>query len=192
VYDVNTGYHATWGPFLETLGKQTTLQRGADGTLPADLNAYRVICISGDLKRYAAQRERLRQFVGQGGTLVLWFIDDERSDPEFFPYQLVNTGDDSAGVRFVDKAHPLLEGGLRGKRVANGEQGGDLVRQWDKEKWTVLAETNIVPAMLTCEYGQGRILVCQFSTGFAEKADEQRVLANNLVHWANVRREPED
>lgn len=185
VYVVHTNYHATWNPFLKELAQKTTLKQGTDATLPDNLGDYRLVLISGDLKRYAAERHRLRRYVEAGGTLLLWFIDDERHDPEFFPFKLVNGGDDPGTLTFADRDHALLKG-LRGMKVANGEQGGDVVRDWDKERWLVLADTPNGPAMLLGAYGKGHFLVCQFATGFAEKKELQARLATNVVAWLDL------
>lgn len=61
-----------------------------------------------------------------------------------------------------------------------------MVREWDKARWTVLADTPAGPAMLVGKHGQGHILICQFSTGFAKQTAIHERLAVILAAWLKL------
>ncbi len=177
-----------WGALPALLGGHAPLESRDDGTLPGgDLSRYRMVVLSTDLNAFLAERERLWDYVRRGGRLVTWFPDDRRSSPSFFPFRLVLSDQDPPQVTFRDVDHPLLAG-LRGATFTGRLCGGDVVRDWDRDHWQVLADSPAGPALLLCSYGEGWILDVQFHAPLTAREDLAGPLADNLISWAGVRR----
>ncbi len=177
-----------WGALPALLGSLTPITSIDDGTLPeGDLSSYRFIAITTDLNAYMPHRQRLLDYVAGGGRLVLWFADDERTDPAFYPYRLELSDSDPGEITFVDSPHPLLAS-LRGRTFRADAAGGDVVAKWDRARWQVLAQSPSGPAMLLCAHGRGEVLVVQFHGPLSSRADVTGPLAENLVAWAGLPR----
>lgn len=184
---------SNWGALPGFMSRTARVEMREDGRLPeGDLHRYRLIALSTNLNVYHKDLRRLWEFANRGGILVTWFADDARSEPAFWPYRLVLGDRDPDQVTFRNDPHPLLEG-LRGKAFSGQMRGGDVVRDWDREHWQVLADSPDGPALLVAPYGAGHIVAAQFHTPFSAREELARPLADNLLKWAGVKQvAPED
>lgn len=175
-----------WGALPALLGARVVVESRDDGVLPeGDLGRYKLIVLSTNLNVYEPQRQRLWEYVNVGGKLVTWFADDARADRIFWPYRLVLSDRDPSSVTFASGGHPLLKG-LAGRKFEGSIQGGDVVKDWDREHWQVLADTTDGPAMLLASYGKGWILEVQFHVGLSARHEAMAPLASNLIDWAGL------
>ncbi len=189
VYAVRTADSSphNWGLLLHFLCARALVAQNSEGRLPPDLAPYRLVIISTNLQHFLPDKERLWQYVRDGGKLVFWFPDDRRTDPAIFPYKLRLSDDDPPTVQFASSDHPLLRD-LAGRQVEGRMMGGDVAAQWDPDHWQILATTPRGPALLRCDYGKGEILDVQFHAPLSSTQDVIEPFARNLAAWAKLPR----
>jgi LmbE family N-acetylglucosaminyl deacetylase len=157
-----------------------------DEIAKSDLSSFHTIII--DNRGYEAHQDlipvnnRLLKFVGDGGTLVVfyhrtneWNPNDARGRPQLAPYPIIvgdeRVTEEDAPVLFLQPRHPLLNfpNRITPKDFANWvqERGLYFPREFDPQYTAVLStndkgETPLKGGLLVAQYGRGNYIYTSY------------------------------
>ena len=157
-----------------------------DEIAKSDLSSFHTIII--DNRGYEAHQDlipvnnRLLKFVGEGGTLVVfyhrtneWNPNDARGRPQLAPYPIIvgdeRVTEEDAPVLFLQPRHPLLNfpNRITPKDFANWvqERGLYFPREFDPQYTAVLStndkgETPLKGGLLVAQYGRGNYIYTSY------------------------------
>ena len=158
-----------------------------DDIAKSDLSGYNTIII--DNRGYQAHPDlvaannRLLKFVGDGGTLLVfyhrtneWNPNEAQSRPQLAPYPLViddsRVTEEDAPVLFLQPRHPLLNfpNKITQKDFENWvqERGLYFPREWDQQHYAAILSTNdkgeqpLKGGLLVASYGRGNYIYTSY------------------------------